>query len=342
MIDRRQLGSLEVSAQGLGCLGMSELYGAPDQAEAMATLERAFELGVTFLDTADIYGLGANEELICRAIRSRREDVQIATKFGVVRGPDDPLPGRVDGRPEHVREACDGSLQRLGVDVIDLYYQHRVDPEVPIEETIGAVAELIVAGKVRHVGLSEASADEIRRAAATYPIAALQSEWSLWCREIEDSVVPTCRELGIGIVPFSPLGRGFLTGRIKSPDDFEPDDLRRRLPRFQGENFNKNLALVSEVRRLAEVKGCTPGQLALAWLQAQGDEVVPIPGTKRRTYLEENVGALDVDLTRDELEAIDGIAPRGAAAGDRYQDMSWVNERPPEVARSEGRTVPRA
>ena len=212
MIDRRQLGSLEVSAQGLGCLGMSELYGAPDQAEAMATLERAFELGVTFLDTADIYGLGANEELICRAIRSRREDVQIATKFGVVRGPDDPLPGRVDGRPEHVREACDGSLQRLGVDVIDLYYQHRVDPEVPIEETIGAVAELIVAGKVRHVGLSEASADEIRRAAATYPIAALQSEWSLWCREIEDSVVPTCRELGIGIVPFSPLGRGFRLG----------------------------------------------------------------------------------------------------------------------------------
>jgi aryl-alcohol dehydrogenase-like predicted oxidoreductase len=325
MIANRQLGSLVVSAQGLGCLGMSELYGAPDEAEALATLDRALELGLTFLDTADSYGLGANEELVGRAIRARRDDVQIATKFGLVRGPDDPLPGRVDGRPEHVRQACEGSLRRLGVEVIDLYYQHRVDLSVPIEETIGAVAELISVGKVRYAGLSEASPEQIRRAMNTHPIAAVQSEWSLWCREIEDAVIPVCRELGIGIVPFSPLGRGFLTGRIRSPEDFDANDLRRTLPRFQGDNFAKNLALVSEVRRLADAKGCTPGQLALAWLQAQGKDVVPIPGTKRRSYLEENVRALEVELTQQELDAIDVIAPKGAASGDRYGDMSWVN-----------------
>jgi aryl-alcohol dehydrogenase-like predicted oxidoreductase len=324
MISRRRLGSLEVSAQGLGCFGMTGMYGAPDEAEALATLDTALELGVTFLDTADMYGYGANEELIGKAIRARRDDVQIATKFGVILGPDDPPPGRVDGRPEHVRQACEGSLRRLGVEVIDLYYQHRVDVNVPIEETIGAVAGLVAAGKVRHAGLSEASPEQIRRAAAAHPISALQSEWSLWCREIEDEVLPACRELGIGIVPYSPLGRGFLTGQIKSPDDFDAGDLRRTLPRFQGDNFHKNLALVTEVHRLADAKGCTPGQLALAWLQAQGEDVVPIPGTKRRSYLAENVGALKIELTQNELDAIDAIAPKGAAAGDRYEDMSWV------------------
>jgi aryl-alcohol dehydrogenase-like predicted oxidoreductase len=324
MIARRRLGSLEVSAQGLGCFGMTGTYGAPDGTEARATLDMALELGVTFLDTADMYGYGANEELIGEVIRARRDDVQIATKFGVLRGPQDSGPGRVDGRPEHVREACEGSLRRLGVEVIDLYYQHRVDVSVPIEETIGAVADLVAAGKVRHIGLSEASPDQIRRAAATHPISALQSEWSLWCREIEDEVIPACRDLGIGIVPFSPLGRGFLTGQIKSPNDFDADDLRRGLPRFQGDNFYKNLELVDEVHRLADAKGCTPGQLALAWLQAQGDDVVPIPGTKRRSYLAENVEALEVELTHEELDAIDVIAPKEAAVGDRYEDMSWV------------------
>jgi aryl-alcohol dehydrogenase-like predicted oxidoreductase len=303
---------------------MTGTYGAPDGTEARATLDMALELGVTFLDTADTYGYGANEELIGEAIRARRDDVQIATKFGVLRGPQDSGPGRVDGRPEHVREACEGSLRRLGVEVIDLYYQHRVDTSVPIEETIGAVADLVAAGKVRHIGLSEASPEQIRRAAATHPISALQSEWSLWCREIEDEVIPACRDLGIGIVPFSPLGRGFLTGQIKSPGDFDADDLRRGLPRFQGDNFYKNMRLVDEVHRLANAKGCTPGQLALAWLQAQDDDVVPIPGTKRRSYLAENVEALEVELTHEELDAIDAIAPKGAAAGERYEDMSWV------------------
>lgn len=324
MIPRRRLGSLVVSAQGLGCLGMTGMYGAPDEAEVLATLDTALELGVTFLDTADMYGYGANEELIAKAIRARRDEVQIATKFGVILGPNDPPPGRVDGRPEHVREACEGSLRRLGAEVIDLYYQHRVDVNVPIEETIGAVAELVAAGKVRHAGLSEASPEQIRRAAATHPIAALQSEWSLWCRDIEDEVLPACRELGIGIVPYSPLGRGFLTGQLKSPDDFDAGDLRRTLPRFQGANFYKNLDLVDEVHRLADAKGCTPGQLALAWLQAQGEDIVPIPGTKRRSYLAENVGALEVEITQEELDAIDAIAPKGTAAGDRYEDMSWV------------------
>jgi aryl-alcohol dehydrogenase-like predicted oxidoreductase len=324
MIPRRRLGSLVVSAQGLGCLGMTGMYGAPDEAEVLATLDTALELGVTFLDTADMYGYGANEELIAKAIRGRRDEVQIATKFGVILGPNDPPPGRVDGRPEHVREACEGSLRRLGAEVIDLYYQHRVDVNVPIEETIGAVAGLVAAGKVRYAGLSEASPEQIRRAAATHPIAALQSEWSLWCRDIEDEVLPACRELGIGIVPYSPLGRGFLTGQLKSPDDFDAGDLRRTLPRFQGANFYKNLDLVDEVHRLADAKGCTPGQLALAWLQAQGEDIVPIPGTKRRSYLAENVGALEVEITQEELDAIDAIAPKGTAAGDRYEDMSWV------------------
>ncbi|MGH9136544.1 MAG: aldo/keto reductase [Acidimicrobiales bacterium] len=307
-------------------MGMSEFYGPTDEAEALATIDRAFELGVTFLDTADVYGIGANEELVGRAIAGRRADVQLATKFGIVRDPADPAHREINGRPDYVKAACDASLRRLGVDVIDLYYQHRVDVDVPIEDIVGAMAELVATGKVRHLGLSEASAKNIRLAAAIHPIAAVQSEWSLWSREIEDEVVPTCRELGIGIVPYSPLGRGFLTGQITSPDDFEADDFRRFLPRFQGDNFAKNLALVDEVRHLARDKRCTPAQLALAWLQAQGDDVVPIPGTKRRGYLEENVAAVrDVALTPDDLATLDAIAPLGVAAGDRYPDMGWVN-----------------
>jgi aryl-alcohol dehydrogenase-like predicted oxidoreductase len=322
----RRLGreGLEVSALGLGCMGMSEFYGPTDDAESTRVIERALELGVNFLDTADMYGPFVNEELVGRAIAGRRDDVVIATKFGNARGPGGERLG-IRGDADYVREACEGSLRRLGVDHIDLYYQHRVDDSVPIEETWGALAELVAAGKVRHLGISEASTATIRRANAVHPITALQSEWSLWSRDIEDEIVPTARELGIGIVPYSPLGRGFLTGEVNSIEDLAPDDFRRHAPRFAGENFARNLELVARVRTLAAQKGCKPGQIALAWLLHQGDDVVPIPGTKRTSYLEENVGALDVELTVDEVREIEEAAPVGFAAGDRYADMSVIN-----------------
>ena len=315
------LGSqgLTVSAQGLGCMGMSQSYGEGDDAESIATLNRAIDLGVTFWDTSDVYGPHTNERLLSQVLATRRDEVQLATKFGIRREKGE---RGIDGRPEYVRSACDASLERLGVDHIDLWYQHRVDRDVPVEETWGAMAEMVAAGKVRHLGISEAGPDSIRRAHATHPISALQSEWSLWERSLEPDIVPLCRELGIGLVPFSPLGRGFLTGAITSPDDFGDDDMRRTLPRFQGEAFTKNLDLVAEVRRLAEAKGCTPAQLALAWTHAQGDDVVPIPGTKRRSYLEENVGALDVSLSADDLARIDEVLP--PTEGDRYADMRFV------------------
>jgi aryl-alcohol dehydrogenase-like predicted oxidoreductase len=330
-LPKRPLGTqgLEVSAQGLGCMGMSEFYGPLDRDESIATINRAIDLGVTVLDTADVYGPHTNEQLVGSAIRSRRDEVLLATKFGIVRDPDDPRRRGINGRPDYVRASCDASLQRLGLDHIDLYYQHRVDPTVPIEETVGAMAELVQAGKVRYLGLSEAGPETIPRAHATHPISALQSEWSLWSRDLESDIVPVARELGIGIVPYSPLGRGFLAGQIKSPDDFGDDDFRRFQPRFQGENFAKNLELVDAVRAMAEEKGITAGQLALAWVHAQGDDVVPIPGTKRRTYLEENVGALDVSLTDDDMKRLDEILPPGAAAGDRYPDMRWVRVESP-------------
>jgi aryl-alcohol dehydrogenase-like predicted oxidoreductase len=309
-----------VSMQGLGCMGMSQSYGPAEEDESIATIHRALDLGVTLLDTADVYGDGHNEQLVGRAIAGRRDDVVLATKFSLSRGSGAAM--AINGRPEYVRSACDASLQRLGVDHIDLYYQHRVDPQVPIEDTVGAMAELVSAGKVRHLGLSEASAATLRRAVAVHPIAALQSEWSLWTRDLEAEVLPTARELGIGIVPFSPLGRGFLTGAVTSPEDFGDDDFRKNNPRFQGENFTRNLDLVEAVKGLAADKGCTAGQLALAWVLAQGEDVVPIPGTKRRSYLEENVGASRVVLTDDDLARLDKIAPPGAAAGDRY---SWAH-----------------
>ncbi|TYQ27825.1 aldo/keto reductase [Pseudanabaena sp. UWO311] len=324
----RKLGNqgLEVSELGLGCMGMSEFYGSGDEQEAIATIHHALDLGVNFLDTADMYGPFTNEKLVGRAINDRRDRVILATKFGNVRSADGGWLG-ISGKPEYVQQACDTSLQRLGVDVIDLYYQHRVDVTVPIEETVGAMAELVKQGKVRYLGLSEASPATIRRAQTVHPISALQTEYSLWSRDPEDEILPTLQELGIGFVPYSPLGRGFLTGAISTPDDFAADDFRRRSPRFQGENFTKNLQLVDQVKAIASEKGVTAGQLALAWLLAQGDYIVPIPGTKRRTYLEENIGATTVTLTPEDLNRIDAVAPQGIAAGDRYpaQNMSSLN-----------------
>jgi aryl-alcohol dehydrogenase-like predicted oxidoreductase len=304
-------------------MGMSEFYGTTDDNESIAVIQRALDLGCNFLDTADMYGPFTNERLVGRAISGRRDDVVLATKFGNERAPDGTRLG-VNGKPEYVRSACDASLRRLGVDHIDLYYQHRVDTTVPIEETVGAMKELVEAGKVRHLGLSEAAPATIRRAHATHPITALQTEYSLWTRDPEDEVLPTVRELGIGFVAYSPLGRGFLTGQINSSDDFAPDDFRRNNPRFQGDNFQRNLDLVARVREIATAKGCAPGQLALAWVLAQGDDIVPIPGTKRVEYLEENLGAADVTLTADELARIDAAAPKGAASGERYADMTPI------------------
>jgi aryl-alcohol dehydrogenase-like predicted oxidoreductase len=324
-METRTLGQgLSVSAIGLGCMGMSEFYGDGDDQESIAVIHRALELGVNFLDTADMYGPFTNEELVGRAIAGRRDEVVIATKFGNVRGPNGERLG-VRGDAEYVHQACEGSLQRLGVDHIDLYYQHRVDPDTPIEETVGAMKELVQEGKVRHLGLSEAAPATIRRAHEVHPITALQTEYSLWSRDPEEEILPTVRELGIGFVAYSPLGRGFLSGQIQSPDDFAPDDFRRTNPRFQGENFQRNLELVERVKEIAAEKGVTPGQLALAWLLHQGDDIVPIPGTKRVKYLEENVAAADIELSEEDLARIDEAAPAGAAAGDRYPDMSPVN-----------------
>jgi aryl-alcohol dehydrogenase-like predicted oxidoreductase len=325
-MERRKLGTqgLEVSAMGLGCMGMSEFYGRADEGEAIATIHRAIELGVDFLDTADMYGPFTNELLVGRAIADRRDRVVLATKFGNERREDGSWVG-INGKPEYVRRACEASLQRLGVDQIDLYYQHRVDKTVPIEETVGAMAELVEEGKVRYLGLSEASPETIRRAHEVHPISALQTEYSLWTRDPEAGALPTVRELGIGFVAYSPLGRGFLSGRFRSPDDLPADDFRRNHPRFQGDNFRRNLELVERVREIAEEKGVTPGQLALAWVLAQGKDIVPIPGTKRREYLEENVAATEIQLTPEDLARLDEAAPPGATSGDRYADMSSID-----------------
>ena len=324
-MEKRTLGQgLEVSALGLGCMGMSEFYGSADQDEALAVIHRALDLGVTFLDTADMYGPFVNERLVGRAIAGRRDGVVVATKFGNVRGPNGERLG-VRGDASYVRQACDASLERLGVEAIDLYYQHRVDPGTPIEETVGAMAELVAAGKVRHLGLSEAAPATIRRANAVHPITALQTEYSIWAREPEDDILPAIRELGIGFVPYSPLGRGFISGRFRSLEDLDPDDNRRNHPRFQGENLGTNLDLVQRVQAIAEEKRITPAQLALAWVLSRGRDIVPIPGTKRVRYLEENVTALDFELTEEDLARIEAAFPKGATAGDRYPDMSAVD-----------------
>jgi aryl-alcohol dehydrogenase-like predicted oxidoreductase len=322
IMEMRKLGTsgLTVSAHGLGCMGMSEFYGATDERESIATIHRALDLGITLLDTADMYGPYINEELVGRAIKDRRDKVVLATKFGIVRDPAQPNVRGVDGQPEYVRSSCEGSLQRLGVETIDLYYQHRVDPKTPIEDTVGAMAGLVQEGKVRFIGLSEAGPETLRRACAIHPVTALQTEYSLWSRDPEDEILPVCRELGVGFVAYSPLGRGFLAGQIKRFDDLAPDDYRRNSPRFQGENFKRNLDMVRRIEEMAKAKGCTASQLALAWLLTRGKDIVPIPGTKRRKYLDQNVAALEVQLTKADLDQIESLAPKGAVAGSRYPE----------------------